>query len=55
MEEVEAKGFGATAHEVRSPADLDVVDEYLGGDPDVPLVLDARTIPSVSRPGFPPY
>ena len=50
-----AEGFGAIAHEVRSPADLDVVDEYLGGDPDVPLVLDARTIPSVSRPGFPPY
>ncbi|MFB6168586.1 MAG: thiamine pyrophosphate-binding protein [Haloferacaceae archaeon] len=50
-----AEGFGAIAHEVRAPADLDVVDAYLDGDHTVPLVLDARTIPSVSRPGFPPY
>lgn len=50
-----ARGFGAEAAVVRSPADLDVVDEFLASDPDVPLVLDARTVPEVSRPGFPPY
>ena len=50
-----AEGFGARAQVVRSPEDLDVVDEYYRSDPDVPLLLDARTIPEVSRPGFPPY
>jgi acetolactate synthase-1/2/3 large subunit len=40
---------------VRSPDDLSVVDEFLASDPEVPLVVDARTIPEVSRPGFPPY
>jgi acetolactate synthase-1/2/3 large subunit len=50
-----AEGFGARAQVVRSPEDLDVVEEYLDADPDVPLVLDARTIPEVARPGFPPY
>jgi acetolactate synthase-1/2/3 large subunit len=50
-----AEGFGARAAVVRSPADLDVVDEFLASDPQVPLLLDARTIPDVSRPGFPPY
>ena len=50
-----AEGFGAEGAVVRSPDDLDVVDEYLASDPDVPLLLDARTIPDVSRPGFPPY
>jgi acetolactate synthase-1/2/3 large subunit len=50
-----AEGFGAEGAVVRSPEDLDVVEEFLASDPDVPLVLDARTIPEVSRPGFPPY
>lgn len=50
-----AEGFGARGAIVRSPDDLDVVDEYLDSDPEVPLVLDVRTIPEVSRPGFPPY
>jgi len=50
-----ARGLGARAATVRSRADLDVVDEFLAESPDVPLVLDARTIPEVSRPGFPPY
>jgi len=50
-----AEGFGAEGAVVRSPEDLDVVEEFLASDPEVPLVLDARTIPEVSRPGFPPY
>jgi len=50
-----AEGLGARATTVREPADLAVVDDYLAGDPDGPLVLDARTDPEVSRPGFPPY
>jgi acetolactate synthase-1/2/3 large subunit len=50
-----ARGLGARAATVRSRADLAVVDEFLAEDPDVPLVLDARTVPEVSRPGFPPY
>jgi len=50
-----ARGFGAEATVVRSPADLDAVPAFLEGDPTVPLVLDARTVPEVSRPGFPPY
>ncbi|MGM0605576.1 MAG: thiamine pyrophosphate-binding protein [Halobacteriota archaeon] len=50
-----AEGFGARGAQIRSRSDLSVVDEYLASDPDVPLVLDVRTIQSVSRPGFPPY
>jgi acetolactate synthase-1/2/3 large subunit len=50
-----ARGLGARAATVRSVEDLDVVDDHLAGDPDVPLVLDARTDPEISRPGFPPY
>ncbi|MFB6191866.1 MAG: thiamine pyrophosphate-binding protein [Haloarculaceae archaeon] len=50
-----ARGLGARAATVRSREDLSVVDEFLAAEPDVPLVLDARTIPEVSRPGFPPY
>lgn len=50
-----AEGFGARGAVVRSADDLDIVDEFLADDPDVPLLLDARTIPEVSRPGFPPY
>ncbi len=50
-----AAGFGARSATIRSASDLAVVDEYLEGEPATPLVLDARTIPSISRPGFPPY
>ncbi|WP_436348465.1 thiamine pyrophosphate-binding protein [Natronorubrum sp. FCH18a] len=50
-----AEGFGAQGAVIRSADDLDVVDDYLSSDPDVPLVLDARTIADVARPGFPPY
>lgn len=50
-----AEGFGAEAAIIRSSDDFDVVEEYLASDPEVPLVLDVRTIPEVSRPGFPPY
>jgi acetolactate synthase-1/2/3 large subunit len=50
-----AEGFGARAATVRSAEDLEALDEYLDSDPTVPLVLDIRTIPEVSRPGFPPY
>ncbi len=50
-----AEGCGARGTVVRSPSDLAVVVDHLGSDADVPLVLDARTVPEVSRPGFPPY
>lgn len=50
-----AEGLGARGEVVRSTDDLDVVDEFLDSKPDVPLLLDARTVPDVSRPGFPPY
>jgi acetolactate synthase-1/2/3 large subunit len=50
-----ARGLGADAATVRDRADLDVLAEHLEGDPDGPLLLDARTIRDVSRPGFPPY
>ncbi len=50
-----ARGFGARAATVRSPEDLDVVDAFLAERPAVPLVLDAKTDPEVTRPGFPPY
>jgi acetolactate synthase-1/2/3 large subunit len=50
-----AEGLGARAAVVRDVADLDVVEEFLADDPERPLVLDIRTIPEVSRPGFPPY
>lgn len=50
-----AAGFGARSATIRSANDLEIVDEYLTGEPTRPLVLDARTIPSISRPGFPPY
>ena len=49
-----ARGFGADAVTVRDLDDLDAIEEYLA-DPDGPLVVDARTNPAVSRPGFPPY
>jgi acetolactate synthase-1/2/3 large subunit len=50
-----ARGLGADAATVRDRADLDVLADHLAGDPDGPLLLDARTIRDVSRPGFPPY
>lgn len=50
-----AGGFGAEAATVRPVEDLDVLDSFLENDPETPLVLDARTIPDVARPGFPPY
>ena len=50
-----AEGFGAEAATVRSVDDLDALDSFLENDPATPLVLDARTIPDVARPGFPPY
>lgn len=50
-----ARGLGAEAVTVRSLDDLGAVETHLAGDPDQPLVVDARTIPEVSRPGFPPY
>lgn len=53
--ETVARGLGARAATIRSVDDLDVVDEFLEEEPATPLVLDARTIPDVARPGFPPY
>jgi len=50
-----AEGLGARGELIRSAEDLSVVEEYLESEPSVPLVLDVRTIPEVSRPGFPPY
>ncbi|WP_109774567.1 thiamine pyrophosphate-binding protein [Quadrisphaera granulorum] len=37
-----ARGAGAEAHVVRSVADLKVLDDWLAGPRDVPLVLDAK-------------
>lgn len=50
-----ARGLGAHAATVRSTDDLAVLDDFLAEKPGRPLVLDARTNPDVSRPGFPPY
>lgn len=50
-----ARGFGAEAVDVRSTDDLAPVERFLDGDRDRPMLVDARTIPEVSRPGFPPY
>lgn len=50
-----ADGLGARSTVVRSTAELDTIETFLAGDPSVPLVVDARTNPEVSRPGFPPY
>lgn len=50
-----ANGLGARAATVTSIDELDVVEEFLAGAPDTPLVVDVRTIPDVARPGFPPY
>lgn len=50
-----AEGLGAQAATIRDVDDLTVVDEFLDDEPTGPLVLDVRTIPDVSRPGFPPY
>jgi acetolactate synthase-1/2/3 large subunit len=49
-----ARGLGADAVTVRSLADFEAVDADIAAL-DGPLVVDARTDPDVSRPGFPPY
>jgi acetolactate synthase-1/2/3 large subunit len=50
-----AEGLGARGVTVRSLDDLDPVERHLAEGSEVPLVVDARTIPEVARPGFPPY
>lgn len=50
-----AEGFGAEIETVRSTDDLGVLDSFLENGQETPLVLDARTIPEITRPGFPPY
>ena len=50
-----ARGLGAETVTIRDLDDLGVVERHLTGDSDRPLVVDAKTIPEVSRPGFPPY
>jgi thiamine pyrophosphate-dependent acetolactate synthase large subunit-like protein len=49
-----ARGLGADAVTVRSLDDFESL-EYDIAALDSPLVVDARTDPSVARPGFPPY
>lgn len=53
--EAVARGLGADAVTVRALEDLNSVEDHLANRPDRPLVVDTRTIPEVSRPGFPPY
>lgn len=53
--ETVARGFGARAATVHAVEDIDIVDDFLQSDPEEPLVLDVRTHPDVTRPGFPPY
>jgi len=50
-----AEGLGARGVTVRSLDDLGPVERHLEEGSDTPLVVDARTIPEVARPGFPPY
>ena len=50
-----AEGLGARGVTVRSLDDLEPVERHLAEGSDEPLVVDARTIPEVARPGFPPY
>jgi acetolactate synthase-1/2/3 large subunit len=50
-----AEGLGARGVTVRSLDDLAPVERHLAEESEVPLVVDARTIPEVARPGFPPY
>lgn len=50
-----ARGLGAEAVTVRDLSDLEAVESHLAGNESTPLVVDARTNPEVSRPGFPPY
>lgn len=50
-----AEACGAQAATITSVGELDVVDEFVASESTKPLVLDVRTDPSVSRPGFPPY
>ncbi|MEF8841223.1 MAG: thiamine pyrophosphate-binding protein [Haloarculaceae archaeon] len=50
-----AEGLGARGVTVRSLDDLEPLERHLAEGSDTPLVVDARTIPEVARPGFPPY
>jgi acetolactate synthase-1/2/3 large subunit len=50
-----AEGLGARGVTVRSLDELGPVERHLDEGSDTPLVVDARTIPEVARPGFPPY
>lgn len=50
-----AEGLGARGITVRSLEDLGPVERHLAEGSDTPLVVDARTMPEVARPGFPPY
>ncbi|MFO7926866.1 MAG: thiamine pyrophosphate-binding protein [Halobacteriota archaeon] len=50
-----ARGLGARAETVRSLDGFDAIDGHLRSASSKPLVLDVRTDPDVSRPGFPPY
>jgi len=50
-----AEGLGARGVTVRSLDDLGPIERHLEEGSDTPLVVDARTIPEVARPGFPPY
>ncbi|MEF8868497.1 MAG: thiamine pyrophosphate-binding protein [Haloarculaceae archaeon] len=50
-----AEGLGARGITVSSLDDLDPVERHLAEGSDTPLVVDARTVPEVARPGFPPY
>ncbi|PSQ12805.1 acetolactate synthase [Halobacteriales archaeon QS_5_70_15] len=50
-----AEGLGARGLTVRSLEDLEPVERHLAEGVDEPLVVDARTVPEVARPGFPPY
>ncbi|MFB6121918.1 MAG: thiamine pyrophosphate-binding protein [Haloferacaceae archaeon] len=50
-----ARGLGADAVTVRGLDDLEAVESHVAEGRNTPLVVDARTIPEVTRPGFPPY
>jgi acetolactate synthase-1/2/3 large subunit len=50
-----ARDVGALGVTVRSIEDLAAVEDFVASDTKARLVADVRTIPAVSRPGFPPY
>jgi acetolactate synthase-1/2/3 large subunit len=50
-----AEGLGARGITVTSLEDLEPVERHLAEGSNEPLVVDARTITEVARPGFPPY